>query len=227
MTRRIDNPVPVDTEQFATVEDGVAAVRDEQLIRSYEAVVKRLDAANALRTDRLNLFLQASVSRARGLHEGIADAVAASNPHAAVPLLRAFAETVAAVLYVTENPHTVSAWMFSEQEQRARNGPTRPTTGKLVDWMLTSGNADQFDAVYAEMCDVTHYGSTAWALPFNITDDVDEDTVTLTWSSAPHWKDDRQATIVCGWVLEIAAAMESALSNLGLVCLKLARVTAG
>ncbi|MET0716436.1 MAG: hypothetical protein ABWX92_02155 [Mycetocola sp.] len=88
------------------------------------------------------------MARARALHEGVANAVAAPNPPAAAALLRQFVETLAAIVYVTLNPKYAGAWIHTEQEQRARGGPTRKAPAKVVSWMERSGNAKGFEHIY-------------------------------------------------------------------------------
>jgi hypothetical protein len=50
------------------------------------------------------MFWHSMVTRSEGLHGAIAREIRERNPHAAFPLLRAFAEDLALVIYVDDHP---------------------------------------------------------------------------------------------------------------------------
>jgi hypothetical protein len=208
-----DSPKQVNLDQFESLDAAVAAVQGP--VRRYDVVAKRLGDAQGIEQTRLGYLFLSAVARARGLHEGIAQAIAASNPHATFPLLRQFAETVLVVMYVAENPEYAGAIIV-----HPRHEPTvrRKNMQELIDWSKRRRHAEQFKEVYAELCEGTHYGSTAWGFPFDFAEDRAADSP--SWRSSPRWTSKRQALTACAWTLEIAEAMESALNNLAGRCLR-------
>ena len=64
-----------------------------------------LEAMSSLTTG--GMAYMAFVSRMRGLHEGAVREIAANNPHAALPLIRAWAEVITIGLYVLRHPEYV------------------------------------------------------------------------------------------------------------------------
>jgi len=197
----------LDLNQFDSVADALERVQPGD---EYDDVVRRLFAVTGGELTELTMFFLSAVARANGLHHGIAQAIAAENPHAAFPLIRQFAETVAVVLYVADNPHYARV-ISTRPDQRSKGGPKRRSMQYLVNYM-DKNHADQFGAVWKELCEATHYGAVAWALPFTTSDDEDRD---FEWRSRPHWKNDRDALIACAQTLECADTMETALNNLG------------
>jgi len=160
----------------------------------------------------LPMFFLGSISRARGLHEGLAQAISASNPHAAAPLLRQFVETLAAVVYVTRHANYAGAFIHDARLQQQRGGPSRKSPKKLVDWMEASGNAVGFVSMYEDLSEATHYGSTAWAVPFQ--NDEGSDGM-VHWAAEPRWKDEGSARVICRWTISASDAMEGWLQRLG------------
>ena len=167
----------------------VAYIGSPDLVLRYERV--RGDVPDTEGFFTLPMFFLGSISRARGLHEGLAEAMASTNPHAAAPLLRQFVETLAAVVYVTRHARYAGAFIHDARVQQQRGGPSRKSPKKLVDWMDASGNAVGFVGMYEELSEATHYGSTAWAFPFQ-SDEGDDGIV--HWQAEPRWKDEDSAT---------------------------------
>jgi hypothetical protein len=158
------------------------------------------------------MFFLGSIARARGLHEGLAQAIASTNPHAAAPLLRQFVETLAVVLYVTRHADYAGAFIHDPRVQKQRGGPSRKSPKKLVDWMEASGNAVGFVTMYEELSEATDYGGTAFAFPFQT--DQDDDSI-VHWQAEPRWKDVGSALVICRWTISASDAMEAWLRQLG------------
>jgi hypothetical protein len=205
-----DEPELLDLSQFASLDDAISNV---QTGRIYEEVsTPYLQAIHADgRLFYLDLFFMSAITRARSLHEGIAREIAAANPHATFPLIRQFAETVALVFYVSDHPAYVNA--LTDRPRDLPRNIKRKTPQALVNYM--SKHARHFGEVYAELCEITHYGSTAmWS---TIRPDK-ADPGHITWSSKPDWRDERQALIACAQTLELVDAMQTALKALGHAC---------
>jgi hypothetical protein len=196
--------------ETAPLEDLAAYIGSPELIRRYEAV--RSDVPDTEGLFALPMFFLGSIARARGLHEGLAQAIASTNPHAAAPLLRQFVETLAAVLYVTRHARYAGAFIHDARVQQQRGGPSRRSPKKLVDWMEASRNSVGFVQMYDDLSEATHYGSTAWSFPFR-TDENDDGIV--HWQAEPRWKDEGSARVICRWTISASDAMEAWLRQLG------------
>lgn len=72
----------------------------------------------------------------------------------------------------------------------------------------------QFQVVYQDMCEMTHFGTSALWSSYKVTDDEPGKT-SVRWSSAPTWKSDEDALRCCALLLELTDAMNSALIHLG------------
>lgn len=94
----------------------------------------------------------------------------------------------------------------------------RKSIQALINYM-DRNHSQQFAEVYAELCEITHYGSYAMWASFSSRDDLGP-FGGFSWSSAPAWKGERQGLVACAQTLEVAKAMESALHNLGATCLR-------
>jgi hypothetical protein len=206
-------PTPLDLTQFESLDAAVAAVIPG---RQYEDVAAQVLERNGAGVTELTVFFMSAVSRARSLHEGVATAIAASNPHAAFPLIRQFAETVAVVLYVADHPEYVAALM--DHPKNLPKNVKRLSIQALVNYM-DSRHSEQFGVVYADLCEITHFGSFAVWSPFQLKDDPAAPG-RLSWASGPRWKDERQGLIACAQTVELADAMEQAIKNLGAACIR-------
>jgi hypothetical protein len=196
--------------EAAPLDELVAYIASPELVLRYERV--RGDVPDTEGFFAVPMFFLGSISRARGLHEGLAQAIASANPHAAAPLLRQFVETLAAVLYVTRHARYAGAFIHDPRVQQERGGPSRKSPKRLVDWMEASGNAVGFVAMYEDLSEATHYGSTAWAFPFR-SDETDDGIV--HWQAEPRWKDEDSARVICRWTISASDAMEAWLRQLG------------
>ena len=196
--------------ETASLEELVGYIGSSDLILRYERV--RGDVPDTQGFFTLPMFFLGSISRARGLHEGLAHAIESTNPHAAAPLLRQFVETLAAVVYVTRHARYAGAFIHDPRVQQQRGGPSRKAPKKLVDWMEASRNAVGFVRMYEDLSEATHYGSTAWAFPFR-TDENDDGIV--HWQAEPRWKDEESARVICRWTMSASDAMEAWLRQLG------------
>jgi hypothetical protein len=150
------------------------------------------------------LFWFSMITRAQSLHEAIVREIRAQNPHAAFPLIRAFAESVVLVIYVLDDPKYVDL-LTSRPSELPKNGPKRKSIQALIQY--ASKHAPGMKAVYAELSEATHFGAVAmWAS--QTIEGEDADGYRSSWSSAPRWRNDEQAMLACAQVLELAEAME-------------------
>ena len=128
------------------------------------------------------------------------------NPHAVFPLIRAYSEGAALLIYVTDNVSYIEALLDRPNEQR-ENLPNRLRIGKLVAYAVK--HAPGFKHAYDELTDFTHFGSTAMWSSIRPTNDG------YAWTNLPHWRSDEQALIAAALTLEVSEASHALLKNFG------------
>ncbi len=195
-----DEAEMLDLDQFRDLDDALDQLANS---RVYDDVLKAA-FARPHTYSVLTVFAQSACTRFRGLHEGIVREVAASNPHAAFPLNRAFAETVLTVAYTHDHPDYVERIMERRGDQP--KGLKRLQIKTLIDHVAP--NASGFRDVYDELCEVTHFGSVALWQPH-----VLGDATTVQWRSEPRWRNDREPLVACAQLKEMSAAAQIYLYN--------------
>jgi hypothetical protein len=145
------------------------------------------------------MFWFSMITRSQGLHDAIAREISKTNPHAVFPLIRAFAESVVLVIYVTDHPNYVRALVDSPRNIAA-DGLKRKSIQALIGY--AAKHVPGMKYVYAELSEATHFGSNAmWA---SVTP---AEQRRFTWASQPQWRNDDQALIACAQTIELADAM--------------------
>lgn len=190
----------LDLDQFRDLDDALDQLANS---RVYDDVLKAA-LARPHTYSILTMFVQSSCTRFRGLHEGIVREIAASNPHAAFPLNRAFAETVLTVAYVHDHPDYVERIMERRGDQPKEL--KRLQIAALIDHI--DPDAPGFRHVYDELCELTHFGSLALWQAHVLSDDR-----TIQWRSAPRWRNERERLIACAQLKEMSAAARTYLHN--------------
>lgn len=187
-------------DRFRDLDDALAQVANS---RVYDDVLKA--AFGRPHTyGVLTVFAQSACTRFRGLHEGIVREIAASNPHAAFPLNRAFAETILTVAYAHDHPDYVERIMERRGDQPKELKRLQIKT--LIDHIAPT--APGFRHVYDELCEITHFGSVALWQPHLLAEPM-----TVQWRSEPRWRNDREPLIACAQLAEMSAAAETYLHN--------------
>lgn len=190
----------LDLDQFRHLDDALEQLANSRL---YEEILREAFLRPHEYT-LVTLFAQSTCTRLRGLHEGVVREVAASNPHAAFPLNRAFAETVLTLAYVHDHPEYVERIMERRGDQPKELKRLQIKT--LIDHI--EPNAPGFRHVYDELCEITHFGSVALWQPQILTD-----ATTVQWRSEPRWKNDREPLVACAQLKEMSAAAGTYLHN--------------
>jgi hypothetical protein len=150
------------------------------------------------------LFWFSMITRSEGLHGAIAREVRKSNPHAVVPLIRAFVEAVVLVIYVNDHPQYINV-LTARPRELPKDGPKRKSIQALISY--AAKHAPGLKNVYAELSEGTHFGAVAmWAS--HAIEGEDDKSMQTTWTSYPRWRSDEQALIACAQILELADAME-------------------
>ena len=212
MTNRPVDPIMLDLNQFASLDDALEQIRVE---RPFDAVSHKIMQSFIDIGGEWNevlIFFQSASARARALHEAIVREIEATNPHATMTLLRQFAETVALTFYVADHPNYIPV-LFTRPGDKNPGAPNRKTPPTLVHHM-DAHHTDQFGVVYAELCEMAHFGTLAlWSS--HEARDNDDGTIGWSWTSVPKWRTEREALVCCAYLLELSDGMNSALIALG------------
>ncbi|TKJ33495.1 hypothetical protein [Blastococcus sp. CCUG 61487] len=201
--------VHLDLSRFQSREDALQKIRrrhgfDDVVM---EPVTEALTAGTGL--SLLGMFSLSAITRARSLHESIVREIEASNPQATFALMRAFAETLAVIVYVADHPDYVEA-LVHHPKNTPPGGRRRRSIQTFIQHM-DKHYAGQFGLVYAELSEITHYGSTA---VWNTWTPVNEQEGHAVWTSSPRWRSERDFYVACAQLLELSKEMETALVRL-------------
>lgn len=98
-TRSERPPKQVNISQFDSVEDALEKIEPKS--RYVEIGAMLLPLENGMPSTLQSLFWMSMITRSEGLHQAIARECKNANPYAVFPLIRAFAEAVVLVFYVT------------------------------------------------------------------------------------------------------------------------------
>lgn len=198
-----NKPITLDLDQFTSAEQAMVVIEREEGFD--EAVKPLLIGADAIQgPTMLFTFCQSALTRANGLYEAVVRGIRASNHPAVFVLMRQLAETVAVVRYVADKPSYVTALLRPERDRKP-GAPKRKTPQALIDYIDKHYNG-QFKVVYAELSELTHFGSLAvWQSHVYLGGRQ------VRWSSRPAWRDQHTLYIACAQALELATEMESAL----------------
>jgi hypothetical protein len=191
----------LDLSQFTSVEDATRKVEPGE--RYIEIGKLLLPHAEGRPLTMPLLFFLSMITRSQGLHSAIAREIREGNPHAVFPLVRAFAEAVTLVIYVTDDPGYIDL-ISARASELPKTGPKRKSMQKLI--THASKHAPGLKNVYAELSEATHFGAVAmWAA--HAIEDEDDGVLSTSWTSYPRWRSDDQALIACAQTLELADAM--------------------
>ncbi len=184
--------------QFSSVEDAMAKVEPGD---RYRSIANDLRLAEGDDLTVVLMFFLTVISRCDGLHSAIAREIRRSNAHGVFPMIRALAETVMMLIYVNDHIQYINVLTVRASEL-PQDGPKRKSIQALIAY--ASKEAPGLKHVYAELSEITHFGSAAmWAAHTVRTDEQSRST--WSWTSAPRWRNN-QAEIACAQTLELADA---------------------
>ncbi len=192
-------PPRVNLAQFESVEDAIAKVEQPQ---DYLAIAKEYLVVEDVELPML--FFGSMVNRCESLHVAIAREMREQNPHAVFPLLRAYSECAALLIYVYDHIEYIEA--LTDRPNKRRHPLS---AGKLVAY-ATKQAAPGFEDAHDELSDFTHFGSTAMWSPYLLSDDDRG-----SWTSYPHWKSAEQAKLAAALTLEVSEANHQLLQSFG------------
>ena len=132
------------------------------------------------------------LARAQGLHEGVVAGIRADNPYATFPLLRAYAENAAAVLYVTDKPEEMEKLWNDRRGQGIWIGHIN---------RHAKSRFGAFKNVYDELIRYAHPATLSLLNSMSSTGER-----TLRWQSSPTFGSEADAVIACAWCVELAVA---------------------
>lgn len=196
----------VELQQFTSLDDALKKVEPGSRYIDVGRVI--IPIGNNMPLTYQVMFWLSMIARSEGLHRAIAREIRQTNPHAAFPLIRAFAEAVILTIYVSDHPNYVHALTIRPSE-REPHDPKRRTIQALIGH--ASKMAPGVKEVYAELSEATHFGAVAMWTPFVLGDHSDAG-YGVSWASSPSWRSDEEALIACAHTIELADAMQDVLS---------------
>lgn len=190
----------LDLGQFQDLADALDQLSDSKVYEQEIAAAMAYQPPWTLVT----IFAQSACTRMRAFHESALREISASNPHSAFTLNRAFAETVLTLAYAVNHPDYVERILRPKAEQPKGLKPLA-----MVDLKEhIKPDAPGFAAVYAELCEITHFGSLALWHPHR-----DTGRGTVEWMSAPRWSREIEPLVACAQLAELSHAGVSYLHN--------------
>lgn len=202
-------PILVDLTQFESLDHAKQVIQRD---RGFDDCVKRdlmevIESAEGLSTDEA--FVLSSISRARALHEAIVREVGHDNPQAVFTLMRQFAEAVSLIRYTADHPSYFDTVVRDPQDLQP--GMLKRVSTQALIHHMDSKYSTQFKLVYADLCDMSHFGATA---VWNAHRMESEEGRRTTWSSSPRWRSNDECLIACAQLLELSEEMERSLRAL-------------
>ena len=148
------------------------------------------------------LVFMAMLSRARGLQEGVFQALKADNPHAAFPLLRAFTELVAVLYYCLQKPKYVARLAGIGAGSEKSYLQFRQLFEAVSDVL------PGMKSVYSELSAYTHFEQLA---VYNVHTIEDISDRSISWTDVPRWKSEDEFRIACAQLSELSEAVRHGL----------------
>ena len=186
--------VQVDLTRFRSVDDAVRQANE--VSKKFKELAKQVILADPGNISPLPLFLLSAIARANGLHIATINAIETTNPHAAISLIRSYADVVVTTLYVRDHPDYVEALWDRRQNAKKR----RRSIGALV--TAVTPYAAGARAVYDELSEGTHFGAVAMWAAWTF-----KDGKTLSYTTHPRWRNpERQPFVIAGWLIELGDA---------------------
>ena len=139
----------------------------------------------------------ACISRARGLHEGIFNAILKNNPHATFPLIRAYAELITVIIYSLKKPNYLSRLSGIGLESGRGTVPF----GQMFEEI--SDEAPGMASVYHQLSEYSHFRELAI---YNVHKTDETNPFKFSWTDTPNWKSEKEFYIACAQLRELSIA---------------------
>ncbi|MFI5285404.1 MAG: hypothetical protein ACHQ4F_03695 [Candidatus Dormibacteria bacterium] len=188
--------IALDIDRFASVEEALAEAASLTMLLTGLAQRAVMEDNSRSGYDLIHAFLLSSVSRARGIADGISREIQHDNSHAVFALLRPLLEIGGLIEYVYHD-NAYAAVLAASQD--SSDGRSRVTWQKI--WNVVSKTYPGIKRVYEEVCDVNHFGSTAFWMSWRI---VDEETHYTQFFIGPGWREERYKQLAACHLVEFS-----------------------
>jgi hypothetical protein len=195
----------LDLSEFASLDDAISLASASDVY--FTTLLSILNLEVGARMGMNLMFAQSMVSRCQGMHKAIIREIQRENPHAVFPLLRSLVEAFALLNYVADHPGYIDV-LTVRAKDIPKGKKQRLSIQKLVAHAFK--RAPGLKHVYAELSEITHFGSVAMWTPHRVTN---AETHEIAWSNHPCWRDEEQALIACAQTIEISEAINFRLSE--------------
>ena len=176
------------------IHDRATAIERASISRNALFTAGRTGLQSGFTADPSFLTLLGLLSRAQAFHDGALDAVLKDNPFAAATLIRAYSETVAALIWIQAKPRDLLKFSHTALKRHA------VPPGRLSNFARTRSAG--FQGIYDQLSGFAHPTSTGG---LSGVKSVAEDGTT-TWQSWASFRTDDDVILMCFWILELAEA---------------------
>jgi len=193
--RENSEDVQVDLGRFKSVEDAITQANAAK--GEFDGLAKQVVLADAGKLSPLPMFMLSAIARANGLHIAAVHAIETTNPHAAFPLIRAYADVVVITLYVRDNPTYIEAIMTRRRDLKGRK---RLSMAGLI--AAAAPHAPGVKTVYDELSEGTHFGSIAMWAAWTLSEEAK-----VRYTTYPRWRrPEIDPLVVAAWLIELCDA---------------------
>jgi len=174
------------------IHDRASAIERAIISRNALFTASRTGLQSGFTADPSFLALLGLLTRSQAFHDGALDAVLKDNPFAAATLIRAYSETVAALLWIQAKPRDLLNFSHTALKRDAIS------IGRLTSFARTQSAG--FKGIYDQLSGFAHPTSAGG---LSGVKSVAEDGTT-TWQSQASFHADDDVILMCFWILELA-----------------------
>ena len=174
------------------IHDRASAIERAIISRNALFTASRTGLQSGFTADPSFLALLGLLTRAQAFHDGALDAVLKDNPFAAATLIRAYSETVAALIWIQAKPRDLLKFSHTALKRDAIS------IGRLTSFARTQ--SDGFKGIYDQLSGFAHPTSAGG---LSGVKSVAEDGTT-TWQSRASFRTDDDVILMRFWILQLA-----------------------
>ena len=203
MTR--GDAIPLDLSRFTSPEEGLRIVAEarRELLAAASATKPTEDRDFLLRELGLGTVIAAAIA----LHDGAVREAVDANPHACLTLIRGLVEVFAVANYLQHDPDYLESILVDPAKNSTGARKTKKMQA-LIDVAVRDGHRG-LGYVYAQLCDVAHFGRGAMGIPLRSYEEDGEPGVTL--NILPHWSSELHALNALAMIEEHTLAVAALL----------------
>jgi hypothetical protein len=197
--------IPLDLSRFTSPLEGLRLVSESrrELLEAAASTRPAESGAFLLRQLGLGTVIAAAIA----LHDGAVREAVDANPHACLTLIRGLVEVFAVANYLSHDPDYIESLLVDPAKGSV--GARKPKKMQaLIDVAVRDGNRG-LGHVYAQLCDVAHFGRGAMGIPLRSYEEDGEPGVTL--NILPHWTSELHATNALAMIEEHTLAIAALL----------------